>query len=131
MPHDIKLQVINKFIKDNGSGQMQRLLAVVTQRLFLYRKKGFTHVEALNRIINKLIKKRCSGRSPSDNSSQTTSYDMDLVSKIRKASGMSYEETIKTLQLQKELDSLLEARMHQDSGSSEDSVNNGGIPDNL
>ena len=34
---------------------------------------------------------------------------------------MTHEEAIKTLQLQKEIESILESKMHQESGSSEDS----------
>lgn len=101
---------------------MQNLELAVAKRLKIYRMKGLSHTDALNKFLNKLVKKRFSQGYSSPNAA---TYDHELVAKLRKVSGMSHEETVKTLQLKKELDYLLENRLHQtDSNgcSSEDSL---------
>ncbi len=46
--------------------------------------------------------------------------DPELIAKIRKVTGMSAEEIEKTMQIKKEIDHLVEAKIHQET-SSEDS----------
>lgn len=47
--------------------------------------------------------------------------DPDSYSKLRKHSGMAHEDVIKTMQLKKEIEHIIETKMNQESGSSEDS----------
>lgn len=101
-----------------SGGHMQKWLQAVQNQLISYRKRGFTHSEALEKILNKMIKKR----DPSEAYSTPVDFDQELINKVRKQSGMNYEETVKTLQLKRELDRLLELKMHQESCSSEESA---------
>jgi hypothetical protein len=57
MSNEIKIQVINKLIHENG-GYMQNLQLVVGRKLVLYRKKGLTQTESLNKVLNNFLKKK-------------------------------------------------------------------------
>lgn len=82
--------------------------------------RGLTHAESLDRILKKMIR----SRDPLDSNTSTrgSDFDLELINKVRKQSGMNHEEAVKTLQLKRELDRILEQKLHQESGgSSEDS----------
>lgn len=83
--------------------------------------KGMTRVEAINRILAKIIKQK---GSPLSTTSAIIS-DPDTYSKLRKQSGLSHEDVVKTMQLKKEIDYIIESKVNQDGigsgGSSEDS----------
>ncbi len=50
--------------------------------------------------------------------------DQETYSKLRKQSGLTHEDVIKTIQLKKEIDFIIESKLYQESGSgsSEDSL---------
>lgn len=92
---------------------MQNLQQVVAKKLIIYRKRGLSQADALGKIINKLIKKRYQGSSGGGeligaDSAQCSSDELDLCLKLKKHSGLTMEETMKTLQLKKEIEFLLE-----------------------
>ena len=76
------------------------------RKILIYRKKGMTQVEALNRALQKLYHKK-QPRSMEQISS-TQAYDPELYAKFRKQTGMSAEEYMRTLQLKKEIDNLFD-----------------------
>lgn len=76
--------------------------------------------DALTKILNKLIKKRYQMTDSVD-----TAIDHDLFLKMKRAGhSMSVEEAVKTLQLKKEIDCLIEQRIQESSsyGSEENSA---------
>lgn len=81
----------------------------------MYRKRGMTNIEAMNRAIHKLIQKKQStqinGIENKLNTSSTIGYDPELYSKLKKTAGLSVEESMKTIQLKKEIDNLMNQRM--------------------
>ena len=79
--------------------------------------KGLTRVDAINRILSKIIKHK-----GSPNQSNFIS-DPETYAKLRKQSGLAHEDVIKTMQLKKEIDYIIETKLSQEggSGSSEES----------
>lgn len=66
----------------------------------LYKKKGLSGIEAVNRALQKLCKR---------SSNEGAHYDPDAYA-IMKKGGLSLDESIKTIQLKKELDHLINAK---------------------
>ncbi|CDW87139.1 UNKNOWN [Stylonychia lemnae] len=122
---EAKQQVVREIISENGS--LQNLHGVVGRKLLLYRKRGMTQAEALNRVIQKLIHIK---QIPSSNDSQlrcnSPIYEQqELIAKLRKSNGLTVEESQKTLQLKKEIDKLMHQTLNREnSNSSEDSSSN-------
>ncbi len=50
---------------------------------------------------------------------QQPQMDPELVAKLRRATGMSVEEIEKTMQLKKEIDDMVETKIHQETSSEE------------
>lgn len=100
---------------------MQSLLGVIEKKIALYKKSGVSKSDALTKILNKLIKKRY--QTPG--CSADTGIDHDLYLKMKRAGHtIGMEEAVKTLQLKKEIDCLIEQRIQESSsyGSEENSA---------
>lgn len=98
---------------------MQSLLGVIEKKIALYKKAGVSKSDALTKILNKLIKKRYQ----TTGSAADTGIDHELFLKMKRA-GHNMEEAVKTLQLKKEIDCLIEQRIQESSsyGSEDNSV---------
>jgi hypothetical protein len=72
-----------------------------------------TRVDAINKILSKIIKHK---GSPSQIANGVIS-DQETYAKLRKQSGLSHEDVIKTMQLKKEIDWIIESKICQESGS--------------
>ena len=94
-------------INDKG-GHMQSLQKVIADKITFYKKSGISKAEALTKIINKLIKSRYSGTT---NLASDTGMSPELFLKLDKTGTMTMEEAMKTLQLKKEIDCLIEQRI--------------------
>jgi hypothetical protein len=75
--------------------------------------KGLSRVEAINRILQKMIKQKGSPVQFPNNAIS----DQETYSKLRKQSGLTHEDVIKTMQLKKEIDFIIESKLYQESGS--------------
>ena len=118
----MKYQVVQKMISEKE--YIQQLQAVVARKACLYRKKGMSQAEALNKAFQKLYKRKINF---SDNlaCSSGTPYDPEVYAKLRKQSGLSLEEYNKTVLLKKEIDSLFDQKINQEcSNSSEECSSN-------
>jgi len=49
---------VREIISENAGGCLQKLNGVVSKKLLLYRKRGLTQTEAINRVIQKLIQRK-------------------------------------------------------------------------
>lgn len=86
---------MQKLVSDN-SQNMQLLHATISKKLFFYMQvKGMSRVEAINRILAKIIKHK---GSPSQGTSSSMGVgDPETYAKIRKQSGLGHEDVIKTM----------------------------------
>lgn len=88
---------------------MQSLHAVIAKKLYFYmQSKGLTRVDAINRILAKIIKQK---GSPASQQSLSFVSDPDTYAKLRKQSGLNHEDVVKTMQLKKEIDYIIESKL--------------------
>eukprot|EP00347_Sterkiella_histriomuscorum_P003474 403364159 len=124
---EAKNQLKQKIIAESGN-VLQNFQQALSKKIILYLKKGLTHNEAMNRALQKILYKNSHMQVQllQNNSNQGVgsagAYDPETYAKLRKNTGMSNDETLKTIQLKKEIDNLMNSKLHHEaSNSSEES----------
>lgn len=93
-------------IKDNELLNFQRAIA---KKMIAYRKRGYGQEEAFSKVINKCMIKQQQIQlfQQYSTKSDLVPYDPEMFSKIKKIAGLSYDEFMKSLQLKRQIDNMI------------------------